>query len=236
MIRGTSLAILALLAAARAGRPASVSAAPRQQTMNDATLSSLSLSDVTLVPVFDSATILYTATVAHTVEETTVTATPTNSNAIVEILSYTGSGSSFMTMVVADGIVPLNFGVNDLGVRVTSEDSTTMETYDIKVTRTRPLASRSFNPSTVAPGGRVAVTITYGDYGTLGGKPSKPCLTGSPGSSSAPPTCMTKLRRCSTTPIPRFSTSSCLEPWTASRMKSPSLIRLYRASTPFPGP
>ena len=41
----------------------------------DATLSALSLSGVTLTPVFASGTTAYTASVAHAVAETTVTAT-----------------------------------------------------------------------------------------------------------------------------------------------------------------
>ena len=75
-----------------------------------------------------------------------------------------------MRVPYADGTVPLNYGMNVIHVEVTAEDPSTMVTYQITVTRTRPLASRSFNPSTVAPGGTVAVTITYGDYGTLGGQ------------------------------------------------------------------
>ena len=87
MIRRTSLAILAELALATAV----ASAAPQQQ-INDATLSSLSLSDVDLgatfdpaTIVYDSATTVYTATETTETTETTVTATPTNSNATAVI-------------------------------------------------------------------------------------------------------------------------------------------------------
>ena len=52
MIRGTSLAILALLAVLVLAVGV-VSAAPRQQAVDDATLSSLSLSDVVLGATFD---------------------------------------------------------------------------------------------------------------------------------------------------------------------------------------
>ena len=133
------------------------------QAMDDATLSSLTLSDVTLTPAFDSATTIYTATVASTVAETTVTATSTNPTP--------PWSSRFDRVVDSDGIVPLIFGDNDIDVVVTAEDGmTTKVTYRITVTRARYIATRSFNPSTVAPGGTVAVTITYGDYGTLGGQ------------------------------------------------------------------
>ena len=85
MIRGTSLAILALLAVVVLAAGI-VSAAPRQQG-TVGTLSSLTLSGVTLVPAFDPATTMYTATVPYTVTETTVTATPTNATAGVASLS-----------------------------------------------------------------------------------------------------------------------------------------------------
>ena len=147
-----------------------VSAAPRQQTpSNVATLSSLSLSDVTLAPAFASGTLMYTATVAHTVAETTVTATPTDSNATVVVNGF--NFATFLPVTYADGTVPLNYGDdNRITVVVTAEDGTATETYVITVTRARPIGSRSFSPSTVAPGGTVRVTITYGDYGRLGGQ------------------------------------------------------------------
>ena len=149
-----------------------VSAAPRQQTPStDATLSSLSLSDVTLMPPFDSATTMYTGTTApYTVTETTVTATPTNSGANVSI-AYQTTGFGAALIVVADGIVPLlALGETRLiGVTVTAEDSMTTKTYEINVTRPQPVALRSISPQTVAPGGTVAVTLDFGDYGGLGG-------------------------------------------------------------------
>ena len=76
-----------------------VSAAPQQQAMDDATLSSLSLSDVTLGATFDPNTFgYYMAAAASTVAETTVTATPTNSNATVVI--------TWNSVEEADGIGP----------------------------------------------------------------------------------------------------------------------------------
>ena len=51
----------------------------------DATLSALSLSGVTLSPAFASGTTAYTASVAHGVTETTVTASASDANASVEV-------------------------------------------------------------------------------------------------------------------------------------------------------
>ena len=139
-----------------------VSAAPRQQTppSNDATLSSLSLSDVDLDPAFASGTEDYTGTAAYDATETTVTATATDSNATVSI-SYLGR---IMAMTVADGVVPLE----DLGVErrifvaVTAEDNSTMATYVINVTIPIPIVRRTIDTPTVAPGGTVSVTLTFG--------------------------------------------------------------------------
>ena len=158
MIRGTSLAILAVLAVlAVLGVAAGiVSAAPRQQTSStDATLSSLTLSGGELTPTFDSANLIYTATVANTVTETTVTATPTNPNATVVISGRRGSP------VYSDGIVPLEVGFNLIEVEVTAQDGTTEVYYDITVTRPLPRVVRSISPSTVAPGGTFEVTLDF---------------------------------------------------------------------------
>ena len=169
MTRGTSLAILAALAVVVLADGV-VSAAPRQQAVDDATLSSLSLSVGELAPAFASGTDLYDATVANTVVETTVTATPTNAMATVVVNIVTGTRLSPVLVPYADGTVPLAVGDNTIAVVVMSADSTMMGAYEIVVTRALYIATRSFNPSTVAPGGTVAVTITYGDYGTLGGQ------------------------------------------------------------------
>ena len=125
------------------------------QAMDDATLSSLTLSVGELDPAFDSATIMYTATVANTVTETTVTATPTNPNATVVISGFRGSP------VYSDGMVTLGVGTNNIEVEVTAQDGTTVKYYGISVTRPLPLVVRSISPSTVAPGGTVDVTLDF---------------------------------------------------------------------------
>ena len=142
-----------------------VSAAPRQQAMDDATLSSLTLSDVDLGATFDPSTTDYdSATAANTVMQTTVTATPTNSSATVVICGRNCSPE------YSDGIVPLNVGMNPIVVKVTAPDSTTVKFYNITVTRPLPLVVRSINPSTVVPGGIVDVTLDF--------DPARTALTG----------------------------------------------------------
>ena len=95
-------------------------------------MSSLTLSEGTLTPTFDSAVLIYTATVAHDVEETTVTATPTDSNATAVVSTFVGP----TVTVYMDGTVPLTQGVPiSIYVVVTAEDGTTKINYLITVTR-----------------------------------------------------------------------------------------------------
>ena len=89
---------------------------------SDATLSSLMLSGVTLMPEFASGTMEYTAMVANDVEMTTVSATKTHPGATI-----TGDGNR--TLVV---------GENTIRVTVTAEDGTS-QTYTVTVTRAAEL-------------------------------------------------------------------------------------------------
>ena len=94
---------------------------------SDATLSALSLSGVTLTPTFSSGTTAYTASVANTVTETTVTAT-----------AAVGAGFEVKLndVVEQDGIVPLEVGDgNVIAVVVTAQDGETTTTYTVTVTR-----------------------------------------------------------------------------------------------------
>jgi hypothetical protein len=86
----------------------------------DATLSALTLSGVTLSPVFASDTLTYTANVANNVTSTTVGATTNDSTA---------------TIAVADlGSKSLSVGANTITIHVTAEDGTKKE-YTVTVTR-----------------------------------------------------------------------------------------------------
>ena len=93
----------------------------------DATLSALALSGVTLSPAFVSTTETYTATVGNSVTATTVTATPTDSGATV---AFKDGDDNALTNPVT-----LAVGDNVIRVKVTAEDSTTTETYEVTVTR-----------------------------------------------------------------------------------------------------
>ena len=93
----------------------------------DATLSSLSLSNVTLDSTFLSGTLSYTASVANSVTSTTVTAETTDSSA-TSVIKLDGA-------VDTDGTVDLEVGDNNITVEVTAEDTVATRTYQVTVTR-----------------------------------------------------------------------------------------------------
>ena len=97
-------------------------------------LSELVLSGVVLTPAFEGGTYTYTADVAPTVTETTVTATPLDPDATA-VIKLGGTEDS-------DGTVDLVVGTNAITVEVTAEDTTTTQTYTVTVT----LSVRDFTP------------------------------------------------------------------------------------------
>ena len=95
----------------------------------DASLSALSLSGVTLMPAFASGTTVYTASVGHAVTETTVTATASDDNASVEVTPGDADDGT------SGDQVALGVGETTISVEVTAEDGETTETYTVTVTR-----------------------------------------------------------------------------------------------------
>ena len=98
-----------------------------QGQSTDATLSGLTLSDVDF-GTFASGTTSYTASVASTVKETTVTPTTNHSGAsyVIKLGGVTDD----------DGEVSLSVGSSVITVEVTAEDGQTTQTYTVTVTRT----------------------------------------------------------------------------------------------------
>ena len=115
----------------------------------DATLSGLTLSEVDF-GTFASGTTSYTASVANSVSQTTVTPTVNH------------SGAEYVTKLDgvedADGLVSLSVGSNVITVEVTAEDDSTTQTYTVTVTRAAP-------PSTDAT--LSALTLSGIDLGTF---------------------------------------------------------------------
>ena len=102
----------------------------------DATLSGLSLgTGVTLSPAFASGTVTYTASVANSVDEVTVTPTTNHASATVEILDKDDNEINDADDVEDDFQVALSVGDTVIKVKVTAEDGTSTQTYTATVTR-----------------------------------------------------------------------------------------------------
>ena len=98
----------------------------------DASLKSLSLSDITLDPTFSAEVTSYTAAdeLESSVSSTTVTAETTDTNATA-VIKVNGVED-------ADGTVDLVPGYNVITVEVTAQDGTTTRTYTVTVLRAQP--------------------------------------------------------------------------------------------------
>ena len=107
---------------------------PPPQLSSDASLSALTLSGVNF-GAFAPGTTSYTAQVANSVSQTTVTPTVNHSGASHAI--------KLGGVADADGVINLNVGSNVITVEVTAEDGQTTQTYTVTVTRqdASPLAA-----------------------------------------------------------------------------------------------
>ena len=130
-----------------AGHKVGTSSQPPKST--DATLSALTLSGVNF-GTFASGTTSYTAQVANSVTQTTVTPTVNDSGAS-HVIKLGGVED-------ADGVVSLVVGSNVITIEVTAEDDSTTRTYTVTVTRAEP-------PSTDAT--LSALTLSGVDFGTF---------------------------------------------------------------------
>ena len=107
-------------------------------TSTDATLSGLSLSGVNF-GTFASGTTAYSAQVANSVSQTTVTPTVNHSGAryVIKLGGVTD----------ADGVIPLAVGSNVITIEVTAEDDTTTRTYTLTVSRLVSLQQKATDAS-----------------------------------------------------------------------------------------
>ena len=102
----------------------------------DATLSGLSLgTGVTLSPAFASGTDTYTASVANSVDEVTVTPTTNHASATVVFLDTDDNELNDSDDMEDDFQVALSVGDTVIKVKVTAEDGTSTQTYTVTVTR-----------------------------------------------------------------------------------------------------
>ena len=124
-------------------------AVTRASPSSDATLSALTLSSIDF-GTFVSGTTSYSAQVANSVSQTTVTPT-VNDSGTTYVIKLGG-------VTDADGVVSLSVGSNVITVEVTAEDDNTTRTYTVTVTRAEP-------PSTDAT--LSALTLSGIDFGTF---------------------------------------------------------------------
>ena len=114
----------------------------------DANLKALSLSDISL-GAFKSVTTSYSASVAYSVSQTTVTPTVNHSGA-----SYVINLGGVQD---ADGVVSLSLGSNVITIEVTAEDDDTTQTYTVTVARALPSTDAKLS----------ALTLSGIDFGTF---------------------------------------------------------------------
>ena len=132
----------------------------RSGTSEDSTLKDLRLSGVTLSPVFSPEKTYYTAQVEHDVASTTVTATPNDSAAAVEIFWASDEAASRET-ARRGAQVTLEEGYNLIVMDVEAENGR-LEIYLVEVTKAEappisggPLPQpQSFQPSTTSSANR----------------------------------------------------------------------------------
>ena len=122
----------------------------------DATLSGLTLSGIDF-GTFASSTESYTASVANSVSQTTVTPTVND------------SGASYVIKIGgvedADGTVSLAVGSNVITVKVTAEDDSTTKTYAVTVARAESPNSAATGAPTVNGTAQVGQTLTASTSG-----------------------------------------------------------------------
>ena len=138
-------------------RQGASSGPPPPQLSSDASLSALTLSGVDF-GAFASGTTSYSAQVANTVSQTTVTPTVNHSGAshVIKLGGVTD----------ADGVIDLSVGSNVITVEVTAEDGQTTQTYTVTVTR-QGASSDPPPPQLSSDASLSALTLSGVDYGAF---------------------------------------------------------------------
>ena len=122
----------------------------RAAASTDATLSALSLSDVTLDPTFVYSTETYTASVANSISRVTVTGTPNQTAATVAYLAGDDTAITDADINTDGHQVDLDEGANTIRVKVTATDTTTTKTYTVTVTRAAAQGTLVLNVNAIA--------------------------------------------------------------------------------------
>ena len=144
----------------------------------DATLSGLELSEGRLDPSFASGTTSYTAAVGYTVTRITVVPTTTDANATVAYLDGSDTPLPDANTVTDEQDVDLVVGETVVKVQITAEDTSTVLTYTVTITRTEEdtsLSPPASDPAAAFPSTAVYDVVFQGTWATAatpGGVPS----------------------------------------------------------------
>ena len=156
---------------------------------SDATLSALALEDasddsaIAISPAFASGMTSYTASVDNDVDEITIKPTVNESSATVEYLNSFDTEITDADSVKTGQQVSLSVGANTIKVKVTAEDTTTMDTYTVVVTRAAAAAntaptvddvavtSMPESDDTYGTGEMIQFTVTFDQAVTVTGTP-----------------------------------------------------------------
>ena len=121
--------------------------ASAQTPGTDATLSGLTLSEGRLSPAFASGTTAYTASVGYTVTRIAVVPSTTDANATVAYLDSSDMPLTDANTVTEEQDVDLAVGETVVKVKITAEDTSTVQTYTVTITRKAEDTSLSPPPS-----------------------------------------------------------------------------------------
>ena len=120
---------------------------------NNVGLERLELSGVTLTPAFSSDVIDYTATATYPVAETVINATAAHASSSAPVIRLNG-------VVHRDDKMPLIVGETVITIEAAAEDSRTIRTYTVVVTRQKPEVSISAGGIVVPEGEAPSFTVT----------------------------------------------------------------------------
>ncbi len=98
----------------------------------NANLSNLTISLGTLSPSFSNAVTAYGVTVPNTTTSLTVTPTKEDGNATIQA-QVNGGGYATVASGTASGALPINVGINNIDVKVTAQNGSTIKVYTITV-------------------------------------------------------------------------------------------------------
>ena len=142
-----------------------IRAEPEQIPMSDATLSALALSSngsrIDLRPSFAPSITSYMASVRNDVDEITIAPTRNNNGASVAYFDGSDVAIPDADDAKSGQQVPLVVGENTIKVKVTAQDTTTIRTYTVTVTRPLPSADATLRSLELSNGSPITLRPSF---------------------------------------------------------------------------